>query len=191
VSLAASGGFSRARYSVNEEPILPPGRRKFDGFSWLVIGLRTDESRDTDGVSVENRCEAARLTSLFGPKRDEGRDDCCESLGAVDEPRRRYEGVSFRIWFIGDSGRRLNDELKSTEDIVDKRFIHDGLECRVSRELRSRDDFADALELSTSVPTCLCALPSIIVCLRILWEPLRLSRLGRPRARCEASTPRE
>jgi len=91
VSLAVSVGASRAGYSVNGEPLLPAGRRKFDDFSWLVIGLRTDESRDIDGVSFENRCEAARLISLFGPKRDEGRDESCESLGAVDEPRRRYE----------------------------------------------------------------------------------------------------
>src|SRR5436190_20091311 len=136
------------------------------------MGLRTDDNRDIGGVSVEKRCEAARLMSLFGPKRDGGLEECCESLAAVDEPRRRYGGVSFRIWFIGDSGRRLKDELVSTEDMVDKRFIQDGLERRVSRDPRSSDDFTDTLELSTSVPTCLCALPSVITCLRVLWEPL-------------------
>jgi hypothetical protein len=81
--------------------------------------------------------------------------------------------------------------LDPTEDIVDKRFIQDGLDRRVSREPRSRDDFTDTLELSTSVPVCLCALPSTIVCLRASWEPLRPSRLGRPLARSEVSAPRE
>ena len=92
----SSVGGSSVGYSVNGESLLPIGGRKCDDFSWLVIGLRT-ESRDINGVSFENLCEAERLTSLFGPKRDEGRDEYCESLGAVDEPRRRYEGVSFRI----------------------------------------------------------------------------------------------
>ena len=86
---------------MNGEPLLLAKRRKFGDLSWLVIGLRTDESRDTEGVSVEKRCDAARLTSLFGPKRDggrdEGRDEDCKSFGVVDEPRRRYGGVSFRI----------------------------------------------------------------------------------------------
>ena len=94
VSFATSVRASKAWYSVNGELLLAGERRKCGDLSWLVIGLRTDDTRDIDGESVENRCEADRLTSLFEFKRDGGRD---ESLCAVNEPRRRYEGASFRI----------------------------------------------------------------------------------------------
>jgi len=75
-STVVSSAVSIVGCSVNSEPLLPAERRKFGDLSWLVIGLRTDDTRDIDGVSVENRCEAARLTSLLGLKRDGGRDEC-------------------------------------------------------------------------------------------------------------------
>lgn len=85
------------------------------------------------------------------------RDGVCESVRAAIEPRPGYgeslEGESIGVEFdaTGDSGRGLDDEFESTEDIVDRRFIHEGLERSVNRGPRSMDDLPIILELSTSL----------------------------------------
>jgi len=52
---------------------------------------------------------------------------------------------------MGDSGRGLAEEFESRDDIVDRRFIHEGLDRTVNRGPRSNDDLPTILVLSSSL----------------------------------------